>query len=168
MRIDKRRQLGFTLVEMLVAITLSSSVMLVAVALVHRALDHHVQARGRVQAAVAFNRFAEQFRLDVHQARAMESSDEGLELLGQDGATISYVAAGHVLTRKQPQAAQLHVSQVELNRDCTVGFVVDRERAIATLLVEIRAEALAARVERRVAAALGLFSRSTWSKEDEE
>ncbi len=92
----KRR--GYTLVELVIVISLLSMLTGVAVMLLTSVISHVGRQRDDNQAAVVVRRLAADFRRDAHAATAAHVEDlpanaaEKLTLTSADGATVTYAA----------------------------------------------------------------------------
>lgn len=127
---------GFTLIEMLVAITLGSSTMLTAVALVHQAFEHQSAVRQRVQQTNSFNRFVERFRRDVHAASEARATADGIELVSADGGLTTYVSTDSLITREHQQGGLRQREKVQLSPAATAVLEIQSDPLRALLTVE--------------------------------
>jgi len=88
------RRRGFTLIEMIVALGISSMLAGIAVLMLHALLKSHNAGREHLEYCRTINRLAEQFRGDVHAAQktSPEVNEGVFDLLpdSADGAKIRY------------------------------------------------------------------------------
>ncbi len=96
------RNKAFTLVEMLMTMTMGSSLMLLAIGLVHQSLSLSKLGKSRGEHDSNVNRFAQQFRSDVHSAKILQAvSAKSLQLTMPDSTTVSYYAEESSVRREQ-------------------------------------------------------------------
>ena len=161
---------GFTLIEILVVISVGSSVMLTAIALAHTAFTLQSQAQMRFERSFTLNRFIEGFRSDVHLANRFEvTSEQSLTLFLADDQRVEYRGQADRLTRRQAAAEEdetdvgiaiaeesditdeiahpeiAHLEQVQLAPGSTVRFSRDAESGCVVLeVVDAASDASAA------------------------
>jgi len=100
--LDMRRQ-GISLIELILALSLGSTVMVLAVTLVHRTLTHVSIAAERFDHQTAMNRLVQSFRSDVHRATdAQLSSPNLLRLRMPDDVVVTYRCQSGVVRRSEP------------------------------------------------------------------
>lgn len=124
---------GFTLIEMLVVISVGSSIMLTAIALVHTAFRLQSQAQSRFERSFTKDRFIECFRADVRMAhRAELSSEKSLTLFHSHDQRVEYGGDAGQLTRSQntkvaknPVQETTQFEQVKLPAGSQVRFSRD-------------------------------------------
>lgn len=118
-----RRQ-GFTLIEMLVAISFGSSIMLTAVALVHTAFNLQSQAQSRLEQASTLDRYVEQFRRDASVAGRVElPAETTLKLFSVDELRVEYQVEENQITRRAFDGDELQqVEPVQLDAGRTARF----------------------------------------------
>lgn len=118
------RPYGFTLIEMLVAISFGSSIMLTAVALVHTAFKLQSQAQTRLEQASALDRYVEQFRRDASLADRVElPTERTLKLFFVDEQQVEYLSDKNHITRRAFDGDVLgQVEPVQLEAGRTARF----------------------------------------------
>lgn len=111
-----RRRRAFTLVEMLIAISLGSSLLLLATQMIHQTMNVSRTNQDRADVALSESRFARQFRRDVHQAISFDLLDEGHLILSlSDNRECSYAfRAGNVERRLLQEGELLQVEAFNL------------------------------------------------------
>lgn len=113
----KRQRGGFTLRELMIAITVGSTVMMTAVGLIHHAFDWSTQAKHRRQDDQTFFNLSRQLRQDLHQAgdarvHQPNSTEASLELSIVDHDTNTY-AVTYTIDDQQ-------INRIETRDDNTV------------------------------------------------
>jgi prepilin-type N-terminal cleavage/methylation domain-containing protein len=108
------RRRGFSLIEMLVVITIGATLSGIAVLMLHALLRSHNTGREHLEYARTINRLAEQFRADVHaMQQAMPAGDEmvfELSPLPANDTIIRYKCLERRIDRSELQGGQI-VSQ---------------------------------------------------------
>jgi len=95
------RKQAFTLIEMLVALSFGSSIMLTAVALVHTAFQLQSQAQARLEQTSILDRYIEQFRRDVSLAVRFElPTEKTLKLFFAGEQKVEYQTDENHITRR--------------------------------------------------------------------
>ena len=67
-----RLRRGFSLVELLVVLTVGTAMLMVAMSVLYMLKETQINVRRRLTEGRMINRLADQFREDVHQSRGME------------------------------------------------------------------------------------------------
>ncbi len=147
---------AFSLIEMLLAITFGSVVMTLAVGLVHSGLVNQAATKSRVEQSSRLNRFAEQFRSDVHMAREIKSSNGGLTLVTWQGDSIQYSAPGSRLERERIIEVSRQVETIDLAQDQSVAFACSDDGKSCSLEIQFHTQDATTRTLRRVVVAVGL------------
>ncbi|MCC7333722.1 MAG: hypothetical protein IT422_01410 [Pirellulaceae bacterium] len=115
------RKQAFTLIEMLVALSFGSSIMLTAVALVHSVFQLQSQAQTRLEQTSILDRYVEQFRRDVSLAVRFElPTEKTLRLFFVGERRVEYQTDENHITRRafdgdvlqQVEPAQLEAGRV--------------------------------------------------------
>ena len=97
-----KRSSAFTLVEVLMTMTMGSTLMLLAIGLVHQSLSLSKLGKTRSEHDRSVNRVAQQFRADVHSASVViAASADSLQLAMPDSTIVSYLAVESAVERKQ-------------------------------------------------------------------
>jgi hypothetical protein len=95
-----------TLVEMVMTMSAGTSLILLAIGLMHQTLTLSRQASGRADAQRSLARLAMLFRDDVHRARAVAvENDDQLNLELADEGRVLYRFVDHRLTREYQRAS---------------------------------------------------------------
>ncbi len=147
---------GFTLIELLLAVTFGSVVMVMAVGLVHRGLVYHTATQSRVEQAGTLNRFAEQFRSDVHSAVTAKHVDGSLDLVSQRGESVKYSASGSRLTCERIIGTTRQVERVALAPDQTAEFTCSDNAMFCSLELKMTTQSGSSRKLRHIDAAVGV------------
>lgn len=150
------RRVGFSLIETMLAVTLGSVVMVMAVGLVHRGMVHHADTQSRVEISHAFNRFTESFQRDVHGATQVQIANNNLMLVNEGGESIRYFANGSQLNCERTLNNAKHSEQVELAPDQTVEFAWSESPQLCSLELRATASDTTTRTLRRIVVAVGL------------
>lgn len=152
-----KKERAFTLIEMLVAMTFGSSIMLTAVTLVHTAFRQQSQTQLRLERASKMDRFVEQFRRDVHLAGLIESTTEQLLTLSHaNEMQVIYRMDQNRLTRQAIESEQIsQVEQIEMEPQMTVRFTVDESQRWVVFEIGSREPEADRPIERQVLVARG-------------
>lgn len=156
---------GFTLIEMLVAISFGSSIMLTAVALVHTAFKLQSQTQSRLEQASTLDRYVEQFRRDASLADRVElPTEKTLKLFFVDEQLVEYQVDENQITRRAFDGDELQqVEPVQLEAGRTSRFAqVESGRCVVLdiLASEGNQSAGAPRSVRQAVVALGTMNRA--------
>jgi prepilin-type N-terminal cleavage/methylation domain-containing protein len=162
------RRRGFTLIEMLAAITIGSVVLGIGIGILHVLLRAEETGRERVHQAQVLTHLAEQFRSDVGAAvRQMPAQDDRPKqwqfVLAND-CTVTYRALPGEVRRDERTADKLVRQETyALPEGYTAAIRVERDAkpAIVSLVIAREPTPLAAGREMRVAAVLGKDHRFT-------
>ncbi len=154
-----RRQ-GYTLIEMLIAISVGSSIMLTAVALVHTTFKLQSQAQSRLERANSLDRYVEQFRRDAARAARVElPTDKTLRVFLDEGRRVEYtVEESRVIRRAYTGDELWQTESVQLAAGHTARFAqAVSERCVAFDIVERESaqSATEKRADRQTVVALG-------------
>ena len=136
-----RRSRAFTLVEMLMTMTMGSSLMLLAIGLVHQSMAVSKLSKTREEHSRSLARLAQQFRSDVHLATALVSvSPDSVSLQLADESTVIY----------QRDAANVTRETSGPNREMARELYSFDERCVATFANEADPNRVRLQVERRL------------------
>jgi prepilin-type N-terminal cleavage/methylation domain-containing protein len=111
---------GYTLVEMLVVITVAGVLLSIAAQLVTRAMRIDTTWREHGDIARSMSRLAHDLRQDIHQARSVivTQDPQALELTRADGAKVSYtVATEEIIRSSQRDDEQLEREYYKISAD---------------------------------------------------
>ena len=131
------RRSGFTMVEIMVTMTIGSALMVLGVGLVHQTLTLSTASRVRSDHLRSLNRLARQFRADIHRASSctIESPDQML-LEMPDSRTVTFTADSNIIVRLQPTGdGRTRRAHYRLSPDAAIKFetVDDPDRARLTV-----------------------------------
>ena len=150
---------AFSLIEMLMTISIGSTIMLTAVALLHKSLQLQIHSQDRVELSLGLDRFIEVFRRDVHAAaRAENNSDSSLTFNLENGDRIAYSVQDHRLLREYESESGRQVEQVRLAENEHANYRLESEAQIAVLEIHKVPEPNATGLTRQIAVSL-----RTWS-----
>lgn len=97
-----KRRIGHTLIELCVTMSIGSSLMVVAIGLVHQSLTLASAARGRAAAHRVIDRLAHDMRRDVHVSNEAEAiSPQQIDVSWEDGSVVQYRIVDHRVQRVQ-------------------------------------------------------------------
>lgn len=103
---------GFTLVEMLVTMTVSSTLLVMAVGMIHQTMTLHSQGRLRGDRQRTALRLARQFRHDIQRCHQVALQQDGatmnLEIQQPQPVTVTYTIQDGQIVRDQPRADGQH------------------------------------------------------------
>jgi prepilin-type N-terminal cleavage/methylation domain-containing protein len=133
-----KQRRAFTLVELLTTMTIGSSIMLLAIGLVHQSMSMSKLNKARWEHDQSLARLAQQFRSDVHAASEVISvSAESLLLKLDDGSLVTYKRdAGGVILEKASSASASARDVFRLSADCQAVFVLQTDPNRIVLQVE--------------------------------
>ncbi len=119
-----RRRSGFTLVEVMASISVSSVLLVMSMGMVHRVLNLESSSRDEIRVSRSLTRLSHDFRHDVQRAVAFDLDQEAaLVLTFADDTFATYNIAERYLLREQ-EVAGAHVQQeaYDLPADAAVCF----------------------------------------------
>jgi type II secretory pathway component PulJ len=155
------RRNGSTLVEIVICMSISTSLMLTAVGLVHQTLTVSSRTSERADLARSLARLSTQFRADAHRAtEAKTDSETEMRLTQPDGSEVIYRFADHRIARQHQSASgQLehdsfsceagHVAKFNvLSQPERAALLVQRDRGLANMppQTELHVEAVLSRL----------------------
>ncbi len=152
----KRR--AFTLVELLTTMTMGSSVMLLAIGLVHQSMSMSKLAKVRWEHDQSLARLAERFRSDVHSASALISASTKSLSLKLDESTVVYkYDAAQVTWEKTSPHSAVARETFRFDERCAANFASQAHPNRVVLQVERQVESteVPSRVDLRVVAVVG-------------
>jgi len=100
---------GWSLIELLMAITVGSILMIGAARVLNGLMEAQSRAGERMNQAAARSRFAESFRTDAHQASEIvieAATDRVCSMILLDGSTVRYESASNGVTRQTTRAGE--------------------------------------------------------------
>jgi Tfp pilus assembly protein PilV len=149
-------RVGFSLIEVLLAVTSGSVVMVLAVNLVQRGMVYQADTQTRVERSASFNRFVEQFRHDVHRATGVETTNDGLVLFTEPDASVTYSTSGNRLYCERLVAAKKQFEQVDLAHNQTAVLAYTQAMQLCSLEIRVTDDDKTPRTWRRIVSAVGL------------
>jgi len=147
---------GFSLIEVLLAVTSGSVIMVLAVNLVQRGMVYQADTQTRVERSASFNRFVEQFRHDVHRATRVETTDDGMILFTEPGTSVTYSTYGSRLNCERLVAATKQFEQVALAHNQTAVLAYTQAMQLCSLEIHVTNDDTTPRIWRRIVAGVGL------------
>jgi prepilin-type N-terminal cleavage/methylation domain-containing protein len=164
-----KRRRGFTLSEMLVTLTTGSSLMLLAIGLVHQSFSLSKLAKTRSEHERSIARMALQFRSDAHSAVELTAvSADSVVLKMPDHSAVSYRCDAANVTR-QHDGKDVEVARdvFPLDENCSVTFASQAAPSRALLQIERRLKnsEIASKVDLRVVAVIGRWQELEQSPE---
>lgn len=135
-----RRRSGFSLIEMLVVMAVSSVVIGMMITMLRLMLDTERSIGNSSQYALTVSRVSQTFRNDVHNAHTSARNDQepadALELQFIDNSTVSYTANDHVLTRIKTDSNQTaHRDDFRFPKGSKIQYTIDEDAHRITLTV---------------------------------
>ncbi|QDV24556.1 prepilin-type N-terminal cleavage/methylation domain-containing protein [Aureliella helgolandensis] len=154
------RQHGFTLIEVLVVVTVSSSLLVVAVTAVAQTMQLSQLTTAEVQRIQATQLFVEQFRESGHRAiEVLCPAPEELTLVLEEDVQITFKFSDQIIRRVESQMGQVRRSEhLDLGDVRFVEFAKLEEplRAQLTILRDHNLHAETGMVERQIESVVGL------------
>lgn len=135
----RNRQSGFTLYELLAAMTIGSVILMASTMLIGHAFDWTTQAKYRQQDDRTLFRLSRQFRSDVHDATDVVVTDETLTLTFTDNSTAIYTVTESAMRRDFAQDDASDVSRHESynwHRPRETSFKIDSTTEQVVLTVK--------------------------------
>lgn len=148
---------GFSLIELLLAVTFGSLIMVLAVNLIQRAMAHQTEIQARAEQTGTLERFAERFRSDIHRATRVEPIPSGLLLHSESDDRISYSVSDLQLVCRRTVGSEQQIEVVKLLDDQTAVFDYQPSARTCELKLLAAATDQAPSVQRHVTAAVGLM-----------
>jgi prepilin-type N-terminal cleavage/methylation domain-containing protein len=166
------RRRGFTLIEMLVVIVVSTALAGCAVLLLYALRTNHDVGRKHLEYCRTINRLAEQFRADVHsmQKTAAQDKETGIDLLpaksgdGSNITAIRYEFLEDRIDRSQlrgDELVSLESYMLGPDKRCSLNTVAERGATFVgiEILPDDQAENLLRAMPQRIEAELGRDAR---------
>ena len=137
-----KRRNAFTLVEMLMTMTMGSSLMLLAIGLVHQSMSMSKLAKIRGEHDQSLARLTQQFRVDVHLASELTSvSTDLLSLKFADNSLVTYkYGAANVTREKTGPGSEVARELFRFDERCLVTFANQLSPNRVVVQVERRME----------------------------
>ena len=158
---------GSTLIELVLSMSAGSSVMLLAISLVHQTMIVTERSRNRSDNSRTLDQLSQNFRRDVHLATELNFDGEGkLTLISADGSQITYVIQNHSVVRQRKHTAEENEQErYQLAEDASALFqgIQEPDRATLTVRGETGLPGISPRVDLHVEATLG-----RWQARSEE
>lgn len=120
---SRRRQRAFTLIELVVTMTASMTLMVVTIGMIARCMQFASAARSRTNQSMIADRLMREFRLDAHRSFAVQVDDDA-EFALPDGSTIRYHADDDsVVVREQTKDSQrVAIDRFDLGSEHRIVF----------------------------------------------
>jgi len=164
---------GFTLVELLLSMTVGSVLMALALGMVHRAMRVESTAHTHAGVERTATRLSRQFRHDIHQAESVFIGDQpagasSLRLMVPDKNPITYQVEKSRVRREQPLGdEQIHREFFSFPEGFAVRFTELDEPLRVVLMLDFDAKlvGIPRQVRLHTEAVVGLFLRSSPTEE---
>lgn len=164
---------AFTLVEMLVSISVGSVLMALALGMVHRTMRAESAARSHAQIERAAARLSRQFRHDIHQAKstsiaAQQKGLPRLRLTLSAQPAITYQITKEGLLREQQQGHDQTYREIFAFPDGHIlrfAELAKPHRAVLTLEYDTKLVGVPPQVKLHVEAVIGQFLRLSQTEE---
>lgn len=162
---------GFSLIEMLLTMTVGSALMVLAMTLLQQAMTLSSQTRGQCESDRATHRLCEQFRRDAHIATTVTTQDNLETIFTVDSERITYQILDGAVTRTtstghQGQERSGH-EQYELGESTSVTIerLEQPERVSLTVRRQPMLKHVGPRIDRQIAVTVGRLAVGTASEE---
>ncbi len=164
---------AFTLIEMLVSISVGSVLMGLALGMVHRTMRAESTARTNAQVERTAARLSRQFRHDIHQAQSIsldgqQTDTPSLRLMLSDQRPVTYqIERGRVLREQQQGDEQTHREVFSFPDDHSLLFaeLAEPSRAVLTVEHDTKLVGISPQVRLHVEAVVGQFLRLSQTEE---
>jgi len=134
----KRRQ-GYTLIELVIAMSVASSLLVVAIGVVHRVMSIYSASTQQTRLQNVTSRLARQFRNDSHRAESILLKDNTLAMSIPTPAgprPTTYTIEGPVVTRVQQGGTHgPHLESYRFDTHATISFNTSSDSQSVTLKV---------------------------------
>ncbi|TWU24935.1 hypothetical protein Pla52o_12320 [Novipirellula galeiformis] len=153
-----RRMFGHTLVELVVSMAAGTTLMVLALGLVHESMTMSALSKERASHDRNSQRLVDQFRADVHRCETIECDSNGCRLTLANNHTVEYSIQDALVIRNESRKKQ---------RDWREPYSMAKSYRVAMSVVDTADEALLeirfspaqtgyeSRVDRRVTATIG-------------
>ncbi len=158
---------AFTLIELVLTMTVGSSLMVLSIGLLQQSMRLATLARHRAETHRALDRLASEFRHDLH--RAVQCSIEQpnrIDLVMGDSTEVSYIAQSNVVTREQGGGGEAQDASQPLRRESydlgeggSATFEKSDRADLASMTISTASVAGPPRTDRHVTAAVGRLTR---------
>ena len=132
------RRHGITMIEVVVTMTVGSTLMVLAIGLVHQTLSLSTASRQRDDHLRSLNLLSRQFRVDVHRATdCTVPSPDQLQLEMPDETVVTFQAESNRVTRTQPTSdgrTRRAVFSLLSNSSARFQLIGDPDRAVVTVV----------------------------------
>ncbi len=153
-----RNRNAYSLVELMVTMSIGSSLMMLAVGLVHQSFTLASTAKSRIDHQRTTDRLTHDFRQDAHRASdAMVDQPQQVELIRSDGVRVRYVVDGSHIQREESLNGQVQRREgYQLSENLLASFqTVDQPRRLILQLSPTASNPPATSPARQVTAVLG-------------
>ena len=173
---------GFTLVEMLVVISVGSTLMMLAIGLVHQSMTLSKAVQSNSARLHATNRFIDQFREDVHTSNnvvCQDSKSLNIEFVDASSSRtkqIRYTSSNNKILREEVLFDdKIRREELVLSEQGFGHFEIDSDERIARLTIEKKSDQKDSemkdappRLDRKVEAAIGRWAVVERKTEDQQ
>ncbi len=167
---------AFTLVEMMVSISVGSVLMALALGIVHRTMRTESTARTHAEVERTAARLSRQFRHDIHQAKSVSLDNQQsdatlLRLVLPDQQPITYrIEKRGILREQQHRDEQTHREIFTFPDDYILQFaeLTEPSRAMLTLKHDTKLVGIAPQIKLHIEAVIGQFLRLSQTGEDSQ
>ena len=150
-----RTRTAFTLIEMLVVMTVGMTVMMLAVGMISKSMQIASDNQSRMDQSLVTDRLAREFRRDTHQSTSFEL-DAGIRFSRPDGSVVEYTASNSDVVRRHiVDDATIAQESFDLGDDRVAVFESSQTDRVA---LTIQVSASTVRIDRRVEAVVGRWT----------
>lgn len=128
------KRTGFSLIEMTVAITMGSTLMLLGVGLIHKTMEARRAAVEMIERENTLSRMAAWFRRDVRTAAELQMRENGLQIATDRGEVVRYEVREGSLSRINKQDGDEWREAVDLAGLQCEFEAIDNPRRISLLI----------------------------------
>lgn len=156
-----KHRLGYTLVELLMTLTVGSTLLVLAIGMVHKSMLISESTQRRCEQLLATDRFVEQFRNDLHYGKQVDcDSASELSVVCGDNSKIAYRAEANRITREQSlDTNQIRREELVLDDNSFGQFKKHSQSNITGLTIRSNIDLCdtETRIERNIEAVIGLL-----------
>ncbi|TWU32983.1 PulJ/GspJ family protein [Novipirellula artificiosorum] len=148
--------LGHTLIEMVVSMSVGTSLMVLAVGLVHQSMRIKSISDERSDQNRTTQRLIQHFRDDVHHARSIETVANGMKIITPDEQQITYLVETEQVDRMETRPdGRVRRESYLLAKSFAAAFAVTSDQQQAEVVIQCVFENEKPRIDRRGIANVG-------------
>ena len=156
---------GFSLIEMLLTMTVGSALMALAMTLLQQAMTLSSQTRRQCDSDRATHRLCEQFRRDAHTASAVTTNTSDETVFTVDSDSVIYRVLDGTVTRTKSTHQEKERYDLGAAASVTIEMLDQPERISLTVRRQPTLKHVGPRIDRQIAVTVGRLAVTTASEE---